>query len=72
MAFHKGQRIRFPDPLEDGALTEGRFLEVAVGQPVEVPAPGGGTRMADTAWVARDDSTTARVRCDAIRPVEPE
>lgn len=67
--FTSGDRIRFPDPLNDDVMTEGTFLEVAVNEPVEVPSASGGMpRLADTAWVRREDGTTARVVYDRIRP----
>jgi len=64
----RGDRIRFPDPLEDGCTVEGTFHEVAVDQPIEVPGPEGGTRLTDAAWVSREDKTTARVPYSSIRP----
>lgn len=66
--FNNGDRVLFPDPLDNDAMTEGMFLEIAVNEPVEVPSPVGGMgRLADTAWVSRDDGTTARVVYEHIR-----
>ena len=67
MEFREDDRVQFPDPLDDGAITDGRFLSIDVGNPIEVPASGGGSRMVDAAWVAREDGTTARVPHSAIR-----
>jgi hypothetical protein len=68
--FETGDRIRFPDPLANDAMTDGTFLEIAVGEPVEVSSAigSGPGRLADTAWVSRDDGTTARVVYERIRP----
>ena len=71
MAFQNGDPIQFRDPLGEGALVNGTFIEIDVGNPVEVPLPGGGTRMADVAWVSREDRTTARVPFkDILRPTQ--
>lgn len=65
----EGDLIEFPDPLQGGKLSRGTFLEVAVGESIEVPAPDGGTQRSDAAWVRRDaDHTTAKVAYPAIRP----
>jgi hypothetical protein len=72
MDFKEGDRILFPDPLADDAMTLGKFHEVIVGEPISVPLPGGGTRLADAAWVSRlEDSTTARVPYHLIKPAPP-
>jgi uncharacterized protein len=62
-AFRAGDRIRFPDPLRGEVMTAGTFVELAVGQPIEVPSRVGGVppRLVESAWVRRDDGTTARV-----------
>ncbi len=67
--FNTGDRILFADPLQDGAMTAGTFLEIAPNEPVEVPSPTGDGmgRLADTAWVRRDDGTTAQVVYEYIR-----
>jgi len=69
--FETGDRIRFPDPLRDDALTEGTFVEIAAGQPIKIPPRVGGVppRIVDAAWVRRDDGTTERVIHAWIRPV---
>lgn len=67
--FSQGDRVQFPDPLDNDVLAEGTFLEIAVNQPVEVPSSTGGMpRLADTAWVRREDGTTAQVVYERIRP----
>jgi hypothetical protein len=67
--FQEGDKVRFPDPLKDGEIVDGTFHEVIVNEPMEVPTRDGGTRLTDACWVSRaDDSTTARVPCDSIRP----
>jgi len=51
-------------------MTRGTFVEVAVGQPIEVPSRVGGVppRLVESAWVRREDGTTARVIHAWIRP----
>lgn len=66
--FKEGDCVLFPDPVEGGKETVGTFHGIAVGQPIAVPAPGGGTRMTDAAWVSREDGTTARVPYTSLRP----
>lgn len=70
MAFNAGDRIRFPDPLENDEIVPGKFHEVAVDEPLEVPTPDGGTRKVDAAWVSREDGTTARVPVSKIKPAD--
>lgn len=68
--FNVGDPIRFPDPLNDDTMTPGTFLEVAVNEPAEVESRSRGVppRLADTAWVRREDGTTARIVYERIRP----
>jgi uncharacterized protein len=69
-AFSAGDPIRFPDPQLGEQMTHGTFVEVAVGQPIEVPSRVGGVppRLVESAWVRREDGTTARVIHAWIRP----
>jgi len=71
-AFSAGDPIRFPDPQRGEQMTRGTFVEVAVGQPIEVPSRVGGVppRLVESAWVRREDGTTARVIHAWIRPDE--
>jgi hypothetical protein len=69
MGFNVGDRIRFPDPREDGIETEGFFLDLAEAERIEVPGPDDATYMNGAAWVWRDDGTTARVPYGKIRRV---
>jgi predicted pyridoxine 5'-phosphate oxidase superfamily flavin-nucleotide-binding protein len=68
--FQAGDRVRFPDPLRNEQMTDGTFVEIAVGQPIEVPSRVGGVppRLVESAWVRRDDGTTARVIHAWVRP----
>jgi hypothetical protein len=68
--FEAGDRIRFPDPLQGDALTDGTFVEIAAGQPITVPSRVGGVppRIVAAAWVRRDDGTVERVIHAWIRP----
>jgi hypothetical protein len=68
--FEAGDRIRFPDPRQGDALTDGTFVELAVGQPITVPSRVGGVppRIVEAALVRRDDGTTERVIHAWIRP----
>jgi uncharacterized protein len=61
--FRAGDRIRFPDPQRNEQMTTGTFVAVAVGEPIEVPSRVGGVppRLVESAWVRRDDGTSARV-----------
>jgi len=61
--FRAGDRVRFPDPLRNEQMTTGTFVAVAVGEPIEVPSRVGGVppRLVESAWVRREDGTTARV-----------
>src|SRR6476646_1729036 len=69
-AFSAGDPVRFPDPQRGEQMTRGTFVEVAVGQPIEVPSRVGGVppRLVESAWVRREDGTTARVIHAWIRP----
>jgi hypothetical protein len=69
-AFSAGDAIRFPDPQRGEQMTHGTFVEVAVGHPIEVPSRVGGVppRLVESAWVRREDGTTARVIHAWIRP----
>jgi hypothetical protein len=69
-AFAAGDAIRFPDPQRGEQMTHGTFVEVAVGQPIEVPSRVGGVppRLVESALVRREDGTTARVIHAWIRP----
>jgi hypothetical protein len=58
--FREGDRILFPDPLANGEMTEGTFDEIIENDPIEVPAPGGGTREVDSAWVSRHERGVSR------------
>jgi uncharacterized protein len=68
--FRAGDRVRFPDPLRNEQMTTGTFVAVAVGEPIEVPSRVGGVppRLVESAWVRREDGTTARVIHGWIRP----
>ncbi len=68
--FRAGDRVRFPDPLRKEQMTTGTFVAVAVGEPIEVPSRVGGVppRLVESAWVRREDGTTARVIHGWIRP----
>ncbi len=68
MTFETDDLIQFADPRVNGAIVRGRFLEVAVNEPIEVPSPEGGFAFVDAAWVAREDGTTDRVRYTTITP----
>ena len=68
MEFKRGDRIKFPDPLEDEAMTDGTFHEIIDDPSQMLPDPAGDRKL-DTAWVSRaEDSTTARVAYNKIRP----
>lgn len=71
-AFREGDRIRFPDPLRNEQMTPGTFVGIAVGEPIEVPSRVGGVppRLVESAWVRREDGTTARVIHGWIRPMD--
>jgi uncharacterized protein len=68
--FRAGDRVRFPDPLRNEQMTTGTFVAVAVGEPLEVPSRVGGVppRLAESAWVRREDGTAERVIHGWIRP----
>jgi predicted pyridoxine 5'-phosphate oxidase superfamily flavin-nucleotide-binding protein len=70
VALPAGDRVRFPDPLRREQMTTGTFVAVAVGEPIEVPSRVGGVppRLVESAWVRREDGTTARVIHGWIRP----
>jgi len=70
--FREGDRVRFPDPCRGEQMTPGTFVEVAVGEPIEVPSRVGGVppRLVESAWVQREDGTKARVIHAWIRPAE--
>jgi predicted pyridoxine 5'-phosphate oxidase superfamily flavin-nucleotide-binding protein len=69
--FRAGDRVRFPDPERNEQMTTGTFVAVAVGDPIAVPSRVGGVppRLVESAWVRREDGTTARVIHGWIRPV---
>src|SRR4029079_18064124 len=69
-AFSEGDPIRFTDPQRGEQITRVTVGEVAVGQPIEVPSRVGGVppRLVESAWVRREDGTTARVIHAWIRP----
>jgi hypothetical protein len=69
--FREGDRVRFPDPDRHEEITDGTFVEIAAGRPLEVKSRVGGvpSRFAESAWVRRADGTTARVIHAWIRPV---
>lgn len=71
-AFREGDRIRFPDPLRNEQMTPGTFVAIAVGEPIAVPSRVGGVppRLVESAWVRREDGTTARVIHGWIRPLD--
>ena len=64
-----GDRIRFPDPKQNHAITEGTFVERG-DRPIEVAsrAPGVPPRRVDSAVVRRPDGTTAFVIYAWVRP----
>jgi len=53
-------------------MTNGTFVALTVGEPIEVPSRVGGVppRLVESAWVRREDGTTARVIHGWIRPAE--
>lgn len=66
--FEPDQAVRFVDPLTNGQEI-GTFQEVAVNEPIEVESPAcGGTRLADTAWIRREDGIATQVVYAYIKP----